>query len=261
MDNTYGTSIIGWPGPHKFTDLTGSDRVQMALYDMNGVLKMEFKLDYFTASAAAPSGYKSLGVTGGDGGMITGNASDVLSAKTSMDVNFNDNGYVLITNSPVTNSSYAPNATYPNWIYDVWYDVTVSLSAFPDGFGQPLITAVHASPSKTGSNSEVLDDTICDGARARMIHITNTTHPKSLTVDAYPNPFGDNITIDFVTPSDEGDANISITDIAGRVVESFTHPSGKINTGSNLKPGVYFVTVSYDDHQQVIKIVKTGYNK
>ena len=46
---------------------------------------------------------------------------------------------MLTTNSPATDANYTPNPTYPNWIYDVWYEVTVDLDAFPAGFGYPNI--------------------------------------------------------------------------------------------------------------------------
>ncbi len=162
VDNTYGTGIIGWSS-HKFSDLTGSDKLTMSLFDVNGVKKIEFSQDYITASTNFPSGYGSLGVSGGDGGMVSGNASSIVSATSSMDVNFNNYGYVLITNSPTTNASYTPNSTYPNWIYDVWYEVTVSASTFGTaGFGYPLITGTHASPSKTGSNSETVVPVNCN---------------------------------------------------------------------------------------------------
>jgi hypothetical protein len=163
VDNTYGTGAIGWPGAgHTFNQLVGSDHLQLSLLDASNVKKMEFKMDYITASSSAPSGYKSLGVTGGDGNMITGASSDVISVLTSLDVNFNQYSYILTTNSPATNSSYAPNPTYPNWIFDVWYEVEVKLSAFgAAGFGKVGITGVHASPSKTGNNTEVVTEGPC----------------------------------------------------------------------------------------------------
>ncbi len=175
VDNTYGTGVIGWPSGHKFSELTGSDHLQLALYDANNVKKMEFRMDYLTASTAAPSGYKSLGVTGGEGDMIVGNATDVLGVVTSLDKNFNSYGYVLITNSPSTNANYAPNQSYPNWIYDVWYEVTVRMSVFgTSGFGQGAITGVHASPSKTGSNSEPVTKTTCPVLTASITAISET---------------------------------------------------------------------------------------
>lgn len=162
VDNTYGTNAIGWDDGHTFSQLVGSDHLIIALFDKTNVKKMELKLDYITASATAPSGYKCLGVTGGDGSMILGNVGDVLNVTTSLDKNFNQYGYVLTTNSPETNSDYIVNPSYPNWIYDVWYEVEVKLSAFgPSGFGSANITGIHASPSKTGNNTEYVSPGDC----------------------------------------------------------------------------------------------------
>ena len=152
VDNTYGVNAIGWPKGHTFGNLTGSDELQLALYDAKGVKRMEFKIDYLSATSSVPSGYGSLGVSGGDGRMILGNASDVVEAVTSLDVNFNALGYVLTQNSPKTDSIYTANAANPDWIYDVWYEVTVKPGPFAAGFGEPRITGIHASPSKVGDH-------------------------------------------------------------------------------------------------------------
>jgi len=154
VDNTYGTGAIGWPSGHTFSNLTGSDKLTLALYDNNNVKVLEFSQDYISASSAAPSGYKSLGVSGGDGSMIFGSVTNILGASSSLDVNFNQFGYVLTTNSPATDTSYTANPTYPNWIFTVWYEIKVRKSAFgTSGFKEPMMTGIHASPSKCGTNT------------------------------------------------------------------------------------------------------------
>ena len=162
IDNTYGTNAIGWPSPAQtFSNLVNGDNLRLGLYDANGALKMDFALDYFSASNTVASGYKSLG-TGGDGHLYTGTLSDIISYKTSMDSNFNDNNYILTANSPSTNSSYTPNATYPKWNYDVWYQVTVKQSAFgAAGFGYPAIPDIHANPSKSGAADVAMTQVDC----------------------------------------------------------------------------------------------------
>jgi len=165
VDNTYGTGAIGWPSGHTFSNLTGSDKLELALYDNNNVMKLQFYIDYISSSSAAPSGYKSLGVSGGEGSMVLGSAANIVSCMTSIDKNLNELGYHLLTNSPTTDASYTPNSSYPDWIYDVWYEVTVKESAFGAiGFGKPEVTYIHASPSKTGHNSETVLPVICDGS-------------------------------------------------------------------------------------------------
>ena len=162
VDNTYGTGAIGWPNGHTWGNLTGSDHLQWSIRDANGVEKLAFKQDYVSASAAFPSGFGCLGF-GGDGGNPTvGLTTDVLSFRTSIASNFNDFGYVLTTNSPATDTNYTPNPAQPNWIYDVWYEVTVKASVFgTTGFGFVNVASVHASPSKTGNNTEIITNTPC----------------------------------------------------------------------------------------------------
>ena len=224
VDNTYGTNAIGWPNGHKFSDLTGSDHLQLALTDANGVKRLEFKLDYITASTASPSGYKNLGVSGGDGGMILGSASSILNTMTAMDVNFNTYNYILTTNSPATDTSYKQNTTYPNWIYDVWYECEVSLSAFGSvGFGGVSISGIHASPSKVGTNTiTVVPGTCC----TTVVTVTNTG-----------------------SVCDGSTSTLSATSsgVAPILTYSWTGPSGFSSTAANpvvSKAGVYYVTIT-----------------
>lgn len=159
-DNTYGVNKIGWGARrHEFDALYRSDYGRLAFYDANGAKRLDFRIDYLSPLAGTPSGYGSRGVAGGqqaDGGMVTGSVSDIVSMATSIDLNMNAFGYVsaspnhpLKTYSPPTNASYAVNATYPLWIWDVWYEATVKGSAFGSaGFGYPRLAALHASPAK-----------------------------------------------------------------------------------------------------------------
>jgi hypothetical protein len=95
--------------------------------------------------------------------MMLGNKADVVDAVTSLDVNFNDFGYVLTHDSPETDSSYTPDPAYENWIYDVWYEVTVKPGPFAagGGFGAPKLTKVHASPNKVGPNDIDVKQVTC----------------------------------------------------------------------------------------------------
>jgi len=132
---------------------------QIALFDDDSTRRLEFAIDYLSPRAGTPSGYGTAGVAGGrnaDGGMIFGNASNIVSISTSMDLNMNAFGYVsasanhpLKEYSPPTNASYVTNATYPLWIWDVWYEATVRGSAFGSaGFGSARLVSIHASPAK-----------------------------------------------------------------------------------------------------------------
>ncbi len=164
VDNTYGKNVIGWGSKgHTFNDLVGSDHVIVTLYDKGGTVVMVTKLDYIS-QVSGTSQYKSLGVDGGEGKMMAGNRADVIGVRTSLDVNLNDFGYNLITDSPATDTNYAVNSSYSKWIYDVWYDVVVKPSAFAagGGYGRASLDGIHASPSKIAQNTCPVIPSVCE---------------------------------------------------------------------------------------------------
>ena len=157
-DNTYGSESIGWSPVrgHRFPDLTGSDHAELVLIDGNGDVAMQFKMDYISRDDSAPSGYASLGVSGGDGSVEIGDEAHILDVSTSLDENLNDRGYSsYVVDSPATDEDFTPNPATPEWDYRVVFDVWIDLDAFGDaGFAGAFIDYVHASPSKSD------DDTI-----------------------------------------------------------------------------------------------------
>jgi hypothetical protein len=195
VDNTYGATAVGWepdaaaagasepppPGPmatpgerprreprkpkgaHSFKDLVGSDHAEIQLLDAAGNVALHFKLDYLSESASAASGYASLGVSGGEGKMIEGDAASILASSTSMDRNLNACDLSeFVEDSPSTDETYAPSDTASAWDYRVIYEVWVSAEAFGGaGFGSALIESVHASPSKSGENTETVTPGPC----------------------------------------------------------------------------------------------------
>ncbi len=152
-DNTYGVNAIGWK-THTFKDLVGSDHATIAAVDVTGAKVLEFDLDYITADASAPCGYRCLGVDGGEGKMLFGPRSAVLGWTTSLDQNLNERGYCsYITDSPATDESCTPNPAAPDWDFRVVYEVWLAESAFPNMFGSAYMSFVHASPSKLATNT------------------------------------------------------------------------------------------------------------
>ncbi len=163
-DNSYGTGSIGWGGTgHKFSDLTGSDKAQFALYDKAGTKVLDFALDYLSAKTGTPSGYGSLGPDGGDGALTTGTRSWIKSFDTSMDRNLNDHGFCsapnsctfsgtnLLSNSPAADSNYnVSNPAFAAWEFTNSYEFVIDAAAFANGggFSYLNIVTVHNSPSK-----------------------------------------------------------------------------------------------------------------
>jgi hypothetical protein len=145
----------GSKGGHTFKDLLGSDHAELQLLDGTGEVAMHFKLDYVSESEAAPSGFASLGVSGGEGALIVGEPEWVLASTTSIDRNLNACGLAPFTeSSPVTDAIYTPAPDASEWDYRVAYEIWVSREAFGgEGFGSALIENVHASPSKAEGNT------------------------------------------------------------------------------------------------------------
>jgi hypothetical protein len=173
VDNTYGTTAIGWSGSdagavtgmmgmmgpgahgHSFWDLIDSDHAEFDFKDSSGNIVLSFNLDYCSSDANAPSGFACLGVSGGDGGMLVGSASDIVYYNSSLARDLDACGYgSYTTNSPATDANYTPNPATPNWDYRVVYDVWVLKSDLPSGW-TVSIPYVHASPSKLASTYTV----------------------------------------------------------------------------------------------------------
>jgi hypothetical protein len=157
VDNTYGTNVSsGYASGHKFSDLTGSDKAEFRFKDGKGNVVLDFFADYVTSSASYPSGYGTLGASGGDGSLVSGSLANIVSIHTSISDDLNQSpafyGYTL-------NSPAEPNAS---WDYFDTYTVVVKAGTFgANGFGSVALPLVHDSPSKLGFNAIV--PVPCDG--------------------------------------------------------------------------------------------------
>jgi len=171
-DNTYGANSVGWvgkdgkPSTHTFGNLVGSDKAVFNLTNSAGQA-FTYTLDYISQTSSAPSGYASLGVSGGDGRVSGASASNVLKWGTSLDYNLNKLGFKsFITDSPATTPAHNPDgsidyskpyanpANAPGWVYNIEYEFEISAAAFgPSGFGSVTVPYAHDSPSKFGQNT------------------------------------------------------------------------------------------------------------
>lgn len=164
VDNTYGEGSLNWGNRgHRFLDIDKSDHAELVLTDGNGDVAVQFKLDYLSPDSSAPSGYASLGVVAGDGSMIAGDPASVVGFQTAMDRNFNERGYGdYISTSPMTDDIYTPDPAAPDWDFFYVYEAWVDLDAFGSaGLGDVTIEHLHASPSKTGTDTVVVEPDPC----------------------------------------------------------------------------------------------------
>jgi hypothetical protein len=242
-DNSYGVNAVGWPNGHKFNDLVGSDHAGFQLKDANGVVQLSFNVDYISADASAPSGYKSLGVTGGDGKMLIG-TSDGITATSSLANNLNNinipglfsaahvqqKGSVnLLVDSPPTDAGHTTYAisdpALTGWDFHDTYYVDISpakLAAI--GFNaatwtvEPNLAQLHNSPAKpcppgpasiTATTYEVKDKQV-------KITISNTGSAnvflEALTLDSWPAANGNLVQIKL-----DGDVVYNVATAAGPI--------------------------------------------
>jgi hypothetical protein len=177
-DNRYGTNATaatGWSGGHKFSDLTGSDEAEFQFTDGTGKVVLDFSADYISAATSTkfgdgvaityPSGYGTLGPLGGDGKMISGSSSNVLTVTTSLSDSMNQAPafYGYTVNSPKETSPLSNVSVPPGWDYTDSYYVKVSHNAFgANGFGTATIAHVHDSPSKIQGIIKFFPTNVCN---------------------------------------------------------------------------------------------------
>jgi len=173
-DNSYGVNAVGWGTQgHKFNDLVGSDHAGFQIVDPSGVVRLSFNVDYISADATAPSGYRSLGVLGGDGKMLVGTSTGI-TATSSLANNLNNinipglfnashvqqfGSVNLLINSPPTDAAHATyvisDPSLAGWDFHDTYYVTISAAKLASlGFDpltwtvEPNLDQLHNSPAK-----------------------------------------------------------------------------------------------------------------
>jgi hypothetical protein len=165
VDNTYGTGAIGWSHNrgHTWRDLWKSDHAEIQLTNDAGEVVFQFKLDYVTADPSQPSGWGSLGVSGGEGEVLVGDPAWLLDWNTSISRNLNERGYdAYLVDSPATDANYTANSETPDWDYRVVYEAWIDVAALGNsGFGGAKIEHVHASPAKGGMDTIEVEGDDC----------------------------------------------------------------------------------------------------
>ena len=142
----------------------GSDKAQFIFKDASSRVVLDILVDYISTKSGTPSGYASLGVTGGEGRVTLGQAAWVLAANTSIAKNLNNTGFcvggncsgggtnLLVDSPPTVNSSdysLLAGLPYVGWNFTNSYEVTISHLAFgSSGFGTVSVGEVHNSPPK-----------------------------------------------------------------------------------------------------------------
>jgi len=108
----------------------------------------------------------------------------------------------------------------------------------------------------TGVNYYRLKMIDAAGAVATSKVVTATVKQGAFTVEAYPNPVSEKLTIQVYGGSDQN-ATVAITDVTGKVMKVVSVVNGKAEVNMNgLASGVYLVKYTDNNHSQTIKVNK-----
>jgi hypothetical protein len=91
---------------------------------------------------------------------------------------------------------------------------------------------------------------ICVGGNTGKLACTTGVKNISASLDIFPNPFENEFLIKASVPTE-----ISITDVQGRIVSTCSI-SGQAQIGSELLPGLYFISYSNSLENNTLKLVK-----
>ncbi len=205
-DNSYGVNAVGWggPGKHKFDQLVGSDKAEFSVANAAGNEVMHFTLDYITCDpkkVSSPSGCASLGASGGDGSLKTGQLSWLLSYDTSLAHNLNDLGFCsggscvvsgvdLKVDSPPTagpDDYTLTNPAFTGWNFSNRYEAVISKNAAPAGFGNVTVVMVHNSPGKKDASCTATPGGLCaKDTKIASLDIQYTAKPCSASHNSQP---------------------------------------------------------------------------
>ncbi|MGB8191314.1 MAG: T9SS type A sorting domain-containing protein, partial [Chitinophagaceae bacterium] len=151
------------------------------------------------------------------------------------DVIPDENGEVLLSVSSPATTNYS-------------FTSAIVIQAYDDVTGGTVLNRANIG------NEEDTDVKITEVARGAQGQEVVVEEAKKIRVLAYPNPFTDNVKIDFNNTSASNKVSVDIVDITGRLV--FNREAGKLPAGMNtlrldvsnsaITPGIYFVRLKID---------------
>ncbi len=202
-----------------------------------------------------------------------------------------DNGNTIL-NSPIFDASIYLNPTinyYRRFIDVLGFGqpndtMTIRLS---NGITSVTVEAINASDVQNGNwvaftypiaslitptanmqlSIEVADynpGNIVEGAfdqfeiTGQLINKVNQISEISSALSAYPNPFNNDVIINYKLESYNTSSVISVKDILGKTIytEKLSQSSGQLKLGKNLRPGIYLIVLENDQSTTFKKIIK-----
>jgi hypothetical protein len=187
-DNSFGRNASWDWGRwgHNFSSMASNDGAQFQILDKDGNICLDFVADYVSPSPKAHSGYGTLGVKGGGGGVYKGDSSKILAVETSLSHNLNAqtkyHGY----------TKDSPPAGTADWDFNQSYTVTIDTSVCGTrGFGGVKLPIAHNYPAKwSGCDARVMRPTSSTVTNTAVASVTvngtlvKATARATVTIDA-----------------------------------------------------------------------------
>jgi len=92
-----------------------------------------------------------------------------------------------------------------------------------------------------------------------MPNSTDNLITTNLNLKAFPNPFDENLTIDFDTDENFSEAELKVYNLLGQNIETIAIPenANSITLNSNWKSGIYFITIEMENRvSETLKVIK-----
>lgn len=170
---------------------------------------------------------------------------------------------VLNVESPINSASIS---LINNQVRVTWIDEAMEGFEIVDGMPILVITTKATSLTRNaniyslrlGNESHFINTSgeMISGINL-MLPSISVSAEKELAVAVYPNPFRENLNLNFLLPED-GNAIISIFDQSGRTVRKITEGIGSAGNheveidGTDLIPGIYHYSITYNGNSQLI---------
>jgi hypothetical protein len=179
-DNTYGRgSSSNWSGQWRnFSDMVGGQAAEFRFLDGNGNTVLDVATDYISKSSRFPSGYGTLGVSGGNGAVIKGDGSHVVSCDTTLSHNLNQ--------SPGFYNCTTDSSGSPSWDSVSGYTIVVDGKTFGSaGFGGVAIPDCHNQHSiQWGCDDQKVSPTSSSSTNTATVTATGNGITVSATATA-----------------------------------------------------------------------------
>lgn len=178
-------------------------------------------------------------------GVVTNASGEPIAAKVEMSGHDQDRDSSMVFTDPQAGD-------YHRMIAPGSYDVHFSAPGYRD-------TIIQGVPVMQGASTRV--DVSLD-KRATDLNGPGTGHLSNLR--CFPNPFRNSLNLEVLLEQPVEQASISITDSRGRIIRMLREhklPPGRhlfhlVDESNQLAPGIYFIRVSTQEHEKVIKVLK-----